>query len=216
MKLSKIMSVVVAMGVGAIVAAPGNSFAGGKEDFGKKCASCHSTAAPKEGEKGPNLSYAGSKYNAAWVEAWLAKPTPIRQVKWGTFDIGTAKHDALSAGEAKEMAAYLATLVDSKVQKGVVPAGAPAGGAKVQGKILFEKKQGCYGCHKVKSSSGKETGGFSGPSLADAGNRLQGDWIVAYLKNPNAYAPGTASPNYSKRFNDGELKTLAQYMQGFK
>lgn len=217
MKIGKVLSVVLAMGVGALLVAPDNVFADGKASFGaKKCGSCHSTEAAKAGDKAPNLSYAGSKYQAAWLEAWLAKPTPIRQVKWDTLTKGTTSHDALSAAEAKDVAAYLMTLADAKVAKGVVPAGAAAGAARVQGKLLFEKKQGCYGCHQVKGSGGKVTGGFSGPSLTDAGNRLQADWIVAYLKNPDHFAPETMSPNYSKRFNDNEMKTLAQYMMGFK
>ncbi|MDH4101037.1 MAG: c-type cytochrome [Nitrospirota bacterium] len=215
--MSKVLSVVLAMGVGAVLAAPGNVFADGKATFGaKKCGSCHSTDAAKASDKAPNLSYAGSKYQAAWLEAWLAKPTPVRQVKWGTLTKGTTSHDALSAGEAKEVAAYLATLTDAKVAKGAVPAGEAKGAAKVQGKLLFEKKQGCYGCHLVKGSGGKVTGGFTGPSLAEAGARLQADWIVAYLKDPNHFFPETMSPNYSKRFNDNEMKTIAQYMMSFK
>ena len=213
MKISKVLSVVVAVGVGAVLAAPGNLFADGKATFAaKKCGSCHSLAAAKAS----NLSYAGSKYQAAWLEAWLAKPTPIRQVKWGTLDKGTTSHAALSAAEAKDVAAYLATLTDAKVAKGVVPAGAAKGATRVRGKLLFEKKQGCYGCHHVKNSSGKVTGGFSGPSLVDAGDRLQADWIVAYLKNPEHFFPETMSPNYSKRFNEKEMENLAQYMMGFK
>ena len=41
-------------------------------------------------------------------------------------------------------------------------------GPNIQGKIAFEKKQGCYGCHPV-TKAGKVVGGLSGPSFVDAG-----------------------------------------------
>src|ERR1035438_6562740 len=51
----------------------------------QRCAGCHNLTGPapktlKElwARKGPDLFYAGNKYRAEWLRAWLQKPTRIR------------------------------------------------------------------------------------------------------------------------------------------
>ncbi len=214
---SLVMSVAWAGGLSAASAADGKAVFGSK-----KCGDCHQSASGKvksiedrQKMKGPDLWYAGSKFKKDWLEGWLKGPKPIRQVKWNTLDKGTNPHPSLSAGEAKDVAEYLATLVDKQVSSGAVPEGELKGAAKIKGKNLFEKKQGCYGCHKTKAGA-KEIGGFTGPSLVDAGSRLKGDWVYAYLKDTERFEPKGRSPNYKGVFSDDEAKTLAQYLTSFK
>ena len=67
--------------------------AAGKEVFqGSDCQSCHYTQGPATeksiadqlAKKGPELWYAGSKFQQPWLEAWLQDPQPIRPMKFNS------------------------------------------------------------------------------------------------------------------------------------
>lgn len=198
------------------------SLAQGEAIFkGKDCGSCHSISPPKFGsieekmkEKGPNLSYAGSKYKVEWLKKWLARPENIRHTGYGTLSLKPDKHVALSEKEADEAAKYLSTLKDAKAVSGAVSSEELKGGAKVRAKTLFEKKKACYACHTAKTPAGKIIGGRSGPDLSMAGERLNGDWVYSYLKDPNHFEPKGRSPVFA--LSDDEAKTLASYVASFK
>lgn len=187
----------------------------------KGCGGCHSISPAKFGsieekmkEKGPNLSYAGSKYKVEWLKKWLVRPEGIRLTKYSTLSLKPDKHVAISEKEADEVAKYLTSLKDAKVISGAVTSEVLKGGAKIKAKNLFEKKKACYACHTVKTPAGKLIGGRSGPDLSMAGERLSGDWVYSYLKDPNHFEPKGRSPVFA--LSDDEAKMLATYMASFK
>lgn len=189
----------------------------GKKIFGaKKCGDCHATSGPSKiasvedwgKKKGPDLWYAGSKFQKEWLEKWLKSPMPIRGVKWNTIEVGADKHPTLSDKEADEVAEYLMDLKDKDVAAG----SAPAEVKKAMAKILFEKKNACYSCHQVKGTGGKILGGLSGPTLIEAKHRLNPDWVLAFLKNPAKYEPKGRMPDFS-HLNEADIATLAGYMK---
>ena len=181
----------------------------------KKCSECHATSGPSkiatiedwEKRKGPDLWFAGSKFQQAWLESWMAAPTPLRGVKWNTLEPNTEKHAALSGKEVHEVAEYLMSLKDKDVAAGA----ANPNVSKPQAKILFEKKNACNACHQVKSGS-KTMGGVSGPTFVGAKDRLQPDWVVSFLKVSNRYEPKGRMPNFS-HLSDADVSTLAGYMK---
>ncbi|MEK6656610.1 MAG: c-type cytochrome [Nitrospirota bacterium] len=193
----------------------------GKSAFtSKNCGNCHLTAGPntdktfadKLKHKGPDLWFAGSKFKKDWLTGWLKDPKPIRPMGYNSIEKkNPGNHPKLSGKEAADVAEYLMTLTSKDVAKGVVEDGKP----NIQGKIVFEKTQGCYGCHPVMKA-GKVVGGLSGPSFVDAGKRLQGDFIYAYLKNPKALIPVKRMPTYEGILNDNQMKAAAQYITTFK
>ena len=193
----------------------------GKSVFtSKNCGGCHLTTGPntdksfedKLKRKGPDLWFAGSKFKLDWLEAWLQNPKPIRQMEYNSIEKkNPGNHPKLSDKEAHQVTEYLNTLTSKDVADKVIEDGKP----NIQGKIAFEKKQGCYGCHPVMKA-GKVVGGLSGPSLVDAGKRLRGDWIYAYLKNPKALIPVKRMPTYEGILNDNDMKAVAQYITTFK
>ncbi len=193
----------------------------GKSAFtSKNCGSCHLTTGPntdktfedKLKRKGPDLWFAGSKFKKDWLVGWLKSPKPIRPMEYNSIEKKNAgNHGKLSDKEAADVTEYLMTLTSKDVVKGVVEDGKP----NIQGKIVFEKKQGCYGCHSY-TKAGKLFGGMSAPSFVDAGKRLQGDFIYAYLKNPKALIPVKRMPTYDGILNDNDMKAAAQYITTFK
>jgi len=196
-------------------------FAASGEDLfeSNKCSTCHSikgspakSFAEQQQKKGPDLWYAGSKYHDKWLENYLQKPTNIRPLAFGSIkEKNDLKHPALSAGDAKAVTVYLASLKSTAVTKDAVK----KANKGVRGRILFEKKQACYGCHQTPKKGGKVFGGYTGPSLVDAGNRLQGDWIYSFLKDPKPFIASGRMPHY-KHLNDKEIKTITEYMMSFK
>lgn len=210
-----------------IVGQPAIAFAdpeAGKGIFeAKGCGQCHVTAGPvdplpvaeRTAIKGPPLWFAGSKFQQDWLVSWLAKPTPIRRVRYASLEKGANDHPALAAGEAADVASYLSTLSDPEPAAGVVEASKLSRRKAFKAEKLFSKKQVCWGCHLYPSKQG-EIGGFSGPSLVGAGARLKGDWVYAFLKDSLRYYPNGRMPVYGDQpfepFSDAEFKLLAEFM----
>lgn len=188
----------------------------GKKVFeARNCAECHQAQGPAKektikdqlARKGPELWYAGSKFKAGFLEKWLSSPRPIRPLEYNSLTKNnTGNHPRLSGQEATDVAAYLMGLKSPDVKAlNIQPADSP------KGRIIFIKKQSCYGCHTVRSR-GKAAGGLSGPMLAGALERLNPDWIYAYLSNPKAFKPVKMMPVYAGILNDAEMKELAAYV----
>src|SRR5262249_34861408 len=64
-----------------------------------------------------------------------------------------------------------------------------AGSLAATGKKPFSNKVGCNGCHRLAGEGGKV-----GPALGRAGFRLNGTWILRWVKNPQAMKPETRMP----------------------
>lgn len=180
-----------------------------------KCGSCHQikgpatekTFADQLKKKGPELWYAGSKLNKDWMESWLAKPTIIRALKFNSAkELNPGKHPALAKKDAAEVAAYLSTLKSANVKEGVVK---PKAGPRAR--LNFTKKFSCIGCHSIKTR-GKLVGGVSGPDLSEAGKRLKGDWVFAYLMEPKVFKPVKRMPIFVGIIGEAEMRTLAGYV----
>lgn len=194
----------------------------------KRCGTCHEMSGPIDAVpveqradiQGPPLWFAGSKFQADWLSKWLQSPEPVRRVKYGTLKKATttSEHPALSAAETANVGPYLMGLKDPAMKVGAVEAKKLSRRVMFKAEKLFAKKQVCFGCHLYPSKQG-EIGGFSGPSLVGAGQRLQLDWIYAFLTDPTRYYPSGRMPVYGDQafneFADDELKRLAQFVGGF-
>lgn len=192
----------------------------GKKIFdSKNCGACHQVAGPAKektiedqlAKKGPELWYSGSKFQKDFLKGWLKNPEPIRPMEYYSLTKKNAgDHPKLDAKGADEVSEYLMSLTSDAVKKaGITPKGGP------QGRIIFEKKQGCYGCHELKKG-GNVVGGLTGPTFVGLSERLQPDWIYAYLVNPKVFKPVKDMPVYEGILSEAELKTLAEYVSSLK
>lgn len=211
--LSAAMLVASLVGYGSISHAGAQE---GKKLFeAEKCASCHQIQGPARektiqdqlAKKGPELWYAGSKFKREFLVSWLADPRPIRPLEYYSLTKkNTGNHPKLSPRQASDMTEFLMGLRSPDVKAlGIQPADNP------RGRVVFIKKQSCYGCHEV-IVRGNAAGGLSGPSFAGAGKRLQADWIYAYLSNPKAFKPVKDMPDYTGYIKDDEMRDLAAYV----
>ncbi len=215
----------VALAVGLAVNHPAAVAADGGAILEQQCASCHALQQPDEARlerlwerKGPDLYYAGVKFNGAWLQEWLQHPTRIRpggelyakHVKTGAdgdvIDAATLlDHPALAAADAQAAAAALLAL---KGPDGLVTDGA-FGGKPVpaaMGKMFFGKLRGCSSCHSIAAGDG----GQSGPELGTAGVRLRPDFIYSYIKDPQAIDPHIWMPR--QELSEADLQRLTGYL----
>ena len=186
----------------------------------KGCTACHYTEGPARektiddqlAKKGPELWYAGSKFQAEWLAGWLADPQPIRPMKFNSLtEENPGDHPALAGDDAVQVFDFLMSLTSDAVEAGSVK---PKKNPK--GRQIFTKKMPCSGCHQSAGRKGVISGGRSGPSLADAGVRLNPDWILAYLLKPEVFKPVKMMPVFVGLLSDKDMKNVASYVANFK
>ncbi|MBT4162014.1 MAG: c-type cytochrome [Gammaproteobacteria bacterium] len=194
--------------------------ASGKAAFeGQGCTGCHYTEGPARektiedqlAKAGPELWYAGSKFNRPWLEAWLTDPKPIRLLKYNSLDEKNAGgHPTLVGADATAVTDFLMSLTTDAVTAGVIkPKSHP------KGKLIFKKKMPCSGCHQYEDRK-KVSGGLSGPSLVGAGARLNPDWIYAYLSNPTVFKPVRMMPVFAGLMSPKDMEFVSAYVASFK
>ncbi len=218
------LKTIAALGAACWFAGTSASFAdaaAGKEVFeAKGCADCHYTEGPAREKTiedqltktGPELWYAGDKFQSDWLGAWLSDPQPIRLMKFNSLtEENPGGHPALSADEAAPVAEFLMSLTTGEVEAGAVKVKKNA-----KGRQIFTKKMPCSGCHQYPGRKGKVSGGKSGPSLVDAGVRLNPDWIFAYLQNPKLFKPVKMMPVFVGLLSDKDMANVASYVGNFK
>ncbi len=201
---------------GAVHADPA---AGEKIFTASKCNDCHYTQGPAKeksiadqlAKKGPELWYAGSKFQKDWLGKWLADPKPIRPLKYNSLaDENPGDHPKLAGADAAAVNEFLMSLTSDEVKAGSIK---PKKNPK--GRLIFKKKMPCGGCHKYVDRK-KVAGGLSGPSLEGAGTRLNPDWIYAYLANPKVFKPVKMMPVFAGVLSSRDIKNVAAYVASFK
>jgi mono/diheme cytochrome c family protein len=212
------------LGAGLLVLAHGAAHADGTDILKSQCSACHALTPPTDTSldtlwerKGPDLSYAGLKFNREWLVEWLQKPTPIRPAGYPYFknvvagDKGDnidatkiAEHPRLSASDAKAAGdALMALKRDGVVEAGLYKDEKPN---VRMGEMAFVKLRGCSACHAGKNGEG----GRSGPELTDAGKRLQPDFIASYIKSPQKIDPHVWMPG--SKVTDQDIQRLTGYI----
>lgn len=194
--------------------------AAGKVMFESKgCLGCHYTDGPARektiadqlAKKGPELWYAGSKFQQPWLEEWLQDPKPIRSLKYNSLtEDNPGDHPQLSADESTAVSEFLMGLTASEVVAGVIK---PKKNPK--GRLIFKKKMPCGGCHQFPDRK-KIIGGRSGPSLVGAGTRLNPDWIYAYMMQPKVFKPVKMMPVFTGILSEKDMKSVSAHVASFK
>lgn len=189
----------------------------------KGCKACHYTDGPAKektiadqlAKKGPELWYAGSKFQAEWLGAWLKDPQPIRTYKYNSLtEKNAGDHPKLSADEAGQVKDFLMKLVVADVAPPPADIKAVPGKAII-GKLIFTKKQPCSGCHLFPGGP-KVMGGFVGPSLVGAEKRLNANWIQAYLEKPSLFKPVKDMPNFVGILSKDDMVNVAKFITSFE
>lgn len=191
------------------------------------CGECHAVARPTAPAptgagrvlpKGPPLWFAGSKHNPGWLAGWLENPTKLRGLRYDVLvpDTALSAHPPVPKAEAAAIAAWLESLTDPAMRRGVIPTEPPSRRDMLQGRILFSKKQQCFACHRIVTRHGEAVGGSSGPDLSGMAARLNPDWVFAYFLDPLRYEPNSRMPLYRgadfEGYSDAQFISLVRYL----
>ncbi|MFQ5686270.1 MAG: c-type cytochrome [Candidatus Scalindua sp.] len=163
-----------------------------------RCLTCHRMRGTG-GHFAPDLTRAGSKLKQEWETDFLQNPNPIRPLlnQMPKFVLNEA--DAITAtnfiekflvsDEVPVMDIDEDELSDEQIEKGRA--------------IFFEK--GCQTCH----TAGEEAGAV-GPSLNQAGTRLETGFIFFHIQDPQHANPGAVEPKFD--LSDEEILDLTHFL----
>ncbi len=166
------------------------------------CLKCH-TIRGTGGTIAPDLSIVGSQLQRDWVKTFFNVPYSLRPIL-------TERMPKLfiSEKEVDTLLDYFYTVLLSDSVSSMPPTDfSPA--AVQRGRGLFWEKYGCQSCHIV---NGK--GGYVGPPLDRAGERLQPGWVYHWLLNPQKYKPDTIEP--ATGMSPQEAQDLVAYIMSLR
>lgn len=193
-----------------------------------RCGGCHALTEPDIATRGiaerlereaPPLWYAGNKYKEGWLAAWLQAPVTIfpvgyfpnaaiRQTPEGDVPDPDKlhRHEPLPAELAATVAAELMAL---KPHDELIAAVSYAPGtlALRMGTMDFRKFKGCQSCHQDAEGEG----GFSGPELYTAWQRLQPEYMASFIADPKAWDANTIMPRMD--MNEAAVNKLVDYLR---
>ncbi len=150
------------------------------------------------GTVGPILNQVGRRRSEAWIRRWLADPQAIKPgTKMPRFEFRPE--------EFEEAVAHLSRL-SMPVDSQTILAGAGSDAAK--GEALFQAYD-CYACHRVGAD-----GRFVGPDLTWVGVRKRREWERVWLREPDAFKPGTFMPDFG--LTAPEVEALTAFLHGLE
>ncbi len=189
------------------------------------CVGCHRLqGTERPAMLGPDLSGIGTKVSREWIYKWLKEPRTIVDSSGNVAVNGYETEEEprmpqfrLTDPELRALSAYLETLRDKPVQpyrfdQRVVAALAKKPDLADQGEVRF-RQMFCSTCHSLAVTRAGQTtliGGDIGPELTKVGSKVNRDWLVAWLRNPQAYLPNSKMPRY--QWTDEDLYKVTAYV----
>lgn len=172
------------------------------------CGNCHSGVDQSEiiNNRAPDLSYAGVRYNEAFLFDYLKSPQKVRQ------HIGNSRMPdfGFSDGEALALTQYLMTRQALPKNRTLSKVKAKK---NAEGLALIHNEFQCTTCHTLN-----ELGQAKSTDLTDAAVRLQVDWIYDLILKPSAYVPRESPmPSFFSENNKADKKnidTMIGYLKG--
>lgn len=167
-----------------------------------RCLSCH-TIDGRGGDMAPELTWEGSSVQRSWLVNFLERPNTLRPAlirRMPKFNV--------TAEEANVLADYIMTVYQTPDFDRDGTGASESGAADAaHGKDLYYGKYACNSCHILDPSKDK---GYLGPTLTQAGLRLNASWIFHWLKNAQALRPGTMELNWN--MNDGDARAITAFL----
>ncbi len=173
----------------------GTSLLAGRKIFEQHdCFACHRIAG-QGGKVGPELTREGEMVRPGWLFEFLKQPARIR---W--WQDARMPHYHLSDKEATTLTEYLMALANQPAPYEYTPPDQKVFPLAQSGAKYFEDLK-CQSCHPLAGKQGVSGGAATkklGPDLGLVPVRLKKDWLLRFLRDPQAFSPGTQMPNFQK------------------
>lgn len=189
------------------------------------CQGCHRLpGVERPAMLGPDLTNVGAKVSREWIYKWLKEPRTVVD-KDGNVTVNgyETKEEPrmpkfrLSETELRGLSSYLSiqktkSSLPYKLDARVVTAWSKNPELASQGELRF-RQMFCSTCHSLTVTRAGETkliGGDIGPELTKVGSKVNSDWLVTWLRDPQGYLPHTKMPRYG--WSDEDLYKVTQYI----
>ena len=167
-----------------------------------RCLSCH-TIDGRGGDMAPELTWEGSSVQRSWLVNFLMRPNTLRPAlirRMPKFNMTTE--------EANVLADYIMTVYQTPAfDRDAIDSSKLSAGDAAHGKDLYYGKYACNSCHIIDPNKDK---GYIGPTLTQAGLRLNAAWIFHWLKNAQALRPGSLELNWN--MNDDDARAITAFL----
>ena len=190
------------------------------------CVGCHRLEGiERPAMIGPDLTQVGNKVSREWIYKWLKEPRTLTDSNGNVTVDGYENEEEprmpqfrLTEPELRGLASFLSSLKGQPVETykfdpRVVGAWEKKPDLVQQGEVRF-RQMFCTTCHSIAVTRAGETkliGGDIGPELSKAGSKVNPDWLVAWLRNPQAFQPHSLMPRY--QWSDEDLFLVTRYIQ---
>jgi mono/diheme cytochrome c family protein len=188
------------------------------------CVGCHQLEGIERPTMlGSDLTNIGAKVSPEWIYKWLKEPRTITDSSGNVVVNGYQTHSRmpqfqLDEKELRSLCAFLSSLRTAPVEHykfdpQVLAALENSPDVVEQGEARF-REMFCTTCHPVAVIRAGETkliGGEIGPELTKVGSKVNADWLVAWLRNPQAYLPRSQMPRYE--WSDRDLYVVTRYIR---
>jgi cytochrome c2 len=164
------------------------------------CYACHAVRGQEAfRSEAPPLTTLPLKTGGEWVKRWLKDPKSI--------DPNASMPNFHLTGEAiEELSNFLfAAEVPKDLARRIDAASAEPPGSAANGKKLVSESR-CITCHTVE---GKGRG--SAPELSKIASTASRGWLLAFLREPQAFNPRTAMPRY--HFSEAESRDVVAFFE---
>lgn len=148
----------------------------------------------------PILNGEGSKVQPDWFYGFLKQPVPIRpwlKVRMPSF--------GLSDEETTRVVQYFGAV--DKIQIPFIhvdDAKIPAEHIRAAQVLVTEDYFNCFSCHQQGDRRPEGPPEGWAPDLGMAHKRLNPEWIIRWLRNPQKVTPGTKMPSFYEEGEDGK------------
>jgi mono/diheme cytochrome c family protein len=189
------------------------------------CVGCHRLQGITRPEMlAPDLTNIGTKVTREWLYKWLKEPRTILDDSGNTLVNGVETEEEprmpkfrLNEPELRGLSAYLSSLRSQSVapykfEPRVVAAWEKKPDLVDEGEVRF-RQMFCTTCHALAVTRAGETkliGGDIGPELTKVGSKVNPDWLVAWLRDPQGYLPHAQMPRY--QWSDEDLYKVTHYI----
>ena len=188
------------------------------------CVGCHRLAnLERPAMLAPDLTNIGAKVSREWIYKWLKEPRTLTDSSGNAVVNGyetqpRMPHFQLDEKELRSLTAYLSSLHFAPIEpykfsQQILASLENNPDVVEQGEARF-RQMFCTTCHPVAVTRAGETqliGGNIGPELTKVGSKVNPDWLVAWLRNPQAYLSKSQMPRYE--WSDQDLYLVSRYIR---
>jgi len=169
------------------------------------CIACHRLTG-QGGKIGPDLTREGEMVRPAWLFEFLKRPTRIRwwqdsrMPNYGLTDTEATALTEFFMALSNQPAPYEYTPPDQKVYP------------LAQSGLKYFTDLKCQSCHPLAGKQGVAGGDTKklGPDLGMVPVRLKKDWLLRFLRDPQAFSPGTQMPTFGK--SDDQYSAIIDFL----